>query len=84
MLLTAAGFGQGVGPLVLIPACVPRPASSSVKHLYVIYITDALAKNRPKTGRMKPFCRNRETILKHTRRTSTANTGRQRRPGGIT
>ncbi|MEH2518076.1 hypothetical protein V1279_003649 [Bradyrhizobium sp. AZCC 1610] len=23
MLLTAAGFGRGVGPLVLIPACVP-------------------------------------------------------------
>jgi hypothetical protein len=48
LLHTAAGFGQGVGPLVLIPACVPRPASSSVKHLYVIYITDALAKTGQK------------------------------------
>jgi hypothetical protein len=41
------------------------------------------AEERRKTGRMKPFCRNRETILKHTGRTSLANTGRQRRPGGI-
>jgi hypothetical protein len=51
---------------------------------YVIYITDDPAKNRPKSGRMKPFCRNRETILKHTGRTSLANRGRQRCPGGIT
>ena len=52
--------------------------------LYVIYITDAWRKTGQKHGRMKPFCRNRETILKHTRRTLYANRGRQRRPGGIT
>jgi hypothetical protein len=44
MLLTAAGFGQGVGPLVLIRPASPRPASSSVKHLYVIHITDVYEK----------------------------------------
>jgi hypothetical protein len=41
--------------------------------LYVIYITDALAENRRNTARMKPFFRNRETILKQMGRTSLIN-----------
>ena len=61
-----------------------EPDSTRATNYSVTYITEHLAKSRPKTGRMKPFCRNRETFLKHTGRISPANTGRQRRPGGIT
>jgi hypothetical protein len=70
--------------IVLIPAHVPatRLCCGSID-LYVTYITD-LGEKQTKIRRMKPFCRNRETILKHTGRKSLANRGRQRCPGGIT
>jgi hypothetical protein len=84
LALPAAGLSLCISCHFTAAAPSAEPTRCSQGGLYVTYITDVLAKNRPKTGRMKPFCRNRETFLKQTRRISLANTGRQRRPGGIT
>ncbi|WKA32255.1 hypothetical protein [Bradyrhizobium roseum] len=51
-----------------LPTAGPRGGGKILCDLH----HDALAKNRPETGRMKPFCRNRETILKHIGRSSLA------------
>jgi hypothetical protein len=51
--------------------CVPLPQAACV-----FFLTEAAMKTGQKTGRMKPFCGNRETILKQTGRRSLANRGR--------
>jgi hypothetical protein len=56
MLLTAAGFGQGFGPLVLIPACVPAARIVVGQTPVCDPHHGCLTKNRPKN-------RPNETIL---------------------
>ena len=70
--------------IVFIRPTSPRPALLSINRPMRDLHHRCFGEKQAKTSRMKPFCRNRETILKQMGRTSLANRGRQRCPGGIT